>query len=173
MITCGTGTSPTHCEKGILIAKEPHLQKYPHTTLWLSRCFWAFPMDPMDSRSRCSTENAQQQQQNVECSPWIPPTLIPSLWQCKGRQDICSSTGVFPSVAVDSSLPPLWNLVNTGMGVLGRVGGCGRRCSVNPPGPVVQDQHFPPLHPVSFLPSRPKPALCLLEHAPGSCTALF
>lgn len=152
----GHGDRPHPRERGVLIATvtASHLTR----GTGLGQRFWAFPRDPTDPRSRCSTAKAQQKQQNIEHSP--PPR------QGKAWQDICSSTGGSPCAASLWNGTRLMDILRAGKGlVLVRCGRMGRKGSVNPPGGFwAGTWHFPPLHPVPFLLARPS----LVSHGVSS-----
>lgn len=114
----GHGDRPHPRERGVLIATvtASHLTR----GTGLGQRFWAFPRDPTDPRSRCSTAKAQQKQQNIEHS--APPR------QGKAWQDICSSTGGSPCAASLWNGTQLMDILRAGKGlVLVRCGRMGRK----------------------------------------------
>ena len=103
MTTRGMGTGPMHCKKGVLIATERHLQKYLTQDIASQPMFLGIPngshgFKVMVWHRKCTAEAAKHLT--------LPPTPNLSPWQYKGRQDICSSTGVFSSAPPAGQLPP-------------------------------------------------------------------
>lgn len=70
-------TGPTHGNMEFLLLRSSSVRS--DTGTGLSPWFWAFSSDPRDPRSWCSTEKAQQKQQDTEHSPHVSLTghLLP------------------------------------------------------------------------------------------------